>query len=60
MGLLYFNCALMDNDTYYGESLIRTIINNNGAFPLRRAEAKKAADNTNAHFVNDKRNPLKP
>lgn len=60
MGLLYFNCALMDNDTYYGESLIRTIINNNGAFPLRRAEAKKAADNTNAHFVNDTRNPLKP
>lgn len=60
LGLVFFNCALMSNATYYGESLIRTIINNNAAFPLRRLEPKNVNDNTNSHFNSNPNSPLKP
>lgn len=60
LGLVFFNCALMNNSTYYGESLIRTIINNNAAFPLRRLEPKNVDDNTNSHFNANPNSPLKP
>lgn len=60
LGLVFFNCALMDNATYYGESLMRTIINNNAAFPLRRLEPKNVNDNTNSHFNSNPNSPLKP
>jgi lipoprotein len=60
LGLVFFNCALMNNATYYGESLIRTIINNNAAFPLRRLEPKNVDDNTNSHFNANPNSPFKP
>lgn len=58
LGLVFFNYALGSNSTYSGESLIRTIINNNAAFPLRRAGTKSVRDENNSYFRNEPNSPI--
>lgn len=57
MGLVYFNTY--SGDEYKVTDLIRTIINNNAAFTLRKARAKNASDKTNSSFKQNPGNPLK-
>lgn len=59
MGLVYFNTY--EGDAYKVSELIRTIINNNAAFTLRREQSTQAnaSDRTNSSYRNEIRNPLK-
>lgn len=57
MGLLYFNTYTADE--YKVTDLIRTIINNNSAFTLRRAGQSAANERTNSSFKLNPDNPLK-
>lgn len=62
-GLVFINYALgtsSDANAYYGEDLIRTIINNNSAFILRRKGGAKASDDNDAIFNNNSGNAVKP
>lgn len=57
MGLVFFNSY--SGPDYKVTDLIRTIINNNAAFTLRKARAKNASDKTNSSFKQNPGNPLK-
>lgn len=69
LGVVLFNYALgtsTDRNAYYGQDLIRVIINNNASFRLNRkgdsgstTTPQNAKDNTNSSFNADNRNPLK-
>lgn len=56
-GLIMMNYAC--DNTYYGQDLIRTIINNNAAFYLNRATPGDVNKSTNSSFTNNSNNPLK-
>ena len=59
LGLVFFNYAVDPSNTYSSESLIRTIINNNGAFALRRLEPQKVGEQTNSYFRRNNNNPIR-
>lgn len=61
LGLVFMNYAISpDEDTYHSAALIRAIINNNRAFLLNRRGSKKVGDETNANYMANPKNPLKP